>query len=438
MNSIKLIFRALLTNIKLFFKNLFNTKKGIIAFITYLSSGIVSLCFLDLAFSNLGFSVNETIAEQLYADSSADPESLGVVYAHESFKETWELNSVEPEKSKKLRSMDVSDFVYDVYPSNFLETSPAVVDYRDKSDVPISFLLLPKGGYLDAFFSPDYKFTLLAGSTDNTANIEDIYINKSYADFLLDGSSDYKSLVGTSINLPYYTQYITNGCAVGYKIKGILDENDTKYQYFKKYIGDFFLANQYLTLPIKSCTFFKLADKFTTIKKQVNAISRVYKYDVNLKRFNSIENMYTYEYRIMCCKDSLSNNNLNQIENQDNIHFQKYQLVYDYFFYKNNVIKLIVFSVLTIITFSITVFSLLTLTKNIVSLKAGVLFFGISLSVIFSIDIFLNKVLSKALMINPYISPNSWQCFVAMFIVTLALFVISILLLRKRNKYGQN
>ena len=92
MISIKLIFRRLMSSTKEFFSNIFKTKKGIFAIIAYVIGILTCLCSTSLVVSNTGLSITETIAEQLFNDVRNDEKTIGIVYAHESFKETWELN----------------------------------------------------------------------------------------------------------------------------------------------------------------------------------------------------------------------------------------------------------------------------------------------------------------------------------------------------------
>ena len=415
---------------------MFKNKTSLFDLLVLIISTIFSYCSFGMIVGNTSISINQTISENLFKDKQASNTVLGMVYGHESFEETWEHCSTQPELSKTLRSLNTSEFVYDLYPSNFLETTPAVVNYIDEEKVPISFLLLPKGGYLDSFFSPNYMFHMLAGATDKTANIEDIYINQKYADYLLSISSEYSSysdLLDEIIEVPYYTQYITKGVLVNYKIKGVIDSNDEKYIFFSKYIGDFFLANQYLSLPIKSCTIFDLENKMTSIKKQVNAITNTYNYKTNLKRFNSIENMYTYEYRLLSFDTLTTENNISSIENTESNHFSKYQKVYDYYFYKNNILKLLVFVAIFVCCFTVAIIYTIKAKKYFNSLKQKMILFGTIHLSCFIVSIFIYRLLFLLLLSSPYISPYVWLTFVIFLILSVSLFSISLITFKKNG-----
>lgn len=397
----------------------------------------ISLLFLltscPFVFSNTKLCIQETIAEKVFNNINNN-ECMGIIYGHENFENTFEIASIEPEKSKEMRSLQLADSVYDVYPSNFLGSTPAVVQYKERQSVPISFLLLPKGGYLDSFFSTGYSFKLLVGRTDNKVNVEDIYINQQYADYLIYENTEYSSyndLVGKKVVLPaYYNDGLSSDFI--YNIRGVIDESDEKYSFYKEYIGDFFLVNQYLSMPLRSCTIFELKNKITEIKKQINCVFSVYKYESNVKRFNATELMLTHEYRLLTFDKKNSINNITAIE-ENNEYFKNYHEIYDYFLYKNNIFPLLISSIMVLISL---VMSLILFIKALNFSKenrlnlAPIIFLIV---VAFGLSVLLSNLFSLMFLKTPYRSIALWESFLTMFLMCI-IFVASALVWRfKQN-----
>ena len=260
-------------------------------------------------------------------------DTLGFLTPFETSERTYTLCSAQAEKSAEFRNIYSSAELYDCYPAKYQNSTPAIVDYVDKNNVDISFILIPKENYTNSYFSSPHVFKLLVGGTSSSSNIEDLYINQKYADKLIfdDSSiSTYEQLIGKKISLPYTTRYVKN-IYIDYIIKGVIDDNDAKYIRYSSFIGDFFLANQYLNLPINGTVVFEIPKKLNEIRVTLDSLFNLYEYSTICRYFNALSFSLAYEYRIYEIEAIGSNtNNLFEINDKTNDVFNKFNSVYDY------------------------------------------------------------------------------------------------------------
>ena len=356
---------------------------------------------------------SQSVAE-LIKSSDISESKLGIVYPYETSQNTYIYCSSQPEKSSEFRNLSPAIEIYDCYPSNFLNSTPATVDYLDKTNVPISFLLQPKENYTSNHFEQMYNFDLLVGGTDKNSNPEDIYINTQYADKLLidNGLSSYKDLLDLEIELPYTSKY-SKGIQFHYVIKGVIDESSEKYTYYKSFIGDFFLANAYLSLPISTGTIFKMPDTLNDIRKTLDMLFSIYDYQTYGRYFNALSFSLAYDYRISIIGTVSSENNIHEINNSENGFFTKFHNLYDYYLYKKYIIHFITTLILLLIFIIInSVLSRQIITKLKSHLKTVI----ISLLLSFALGLGFNFVYKAMFLRKTYISITSWQSFIAMFV----------------------
>lgn len=316
---------------------------------------ILSSCLVVVG-ANLPSNTANSISEIIYQEKI--DEKIGIVYSHKVFSESWEFCPLNPEYSKELRSIGMIENPIDVYLSNFFESTPAVVNYLEKSEVPISFLLLPKIYISDNAFL--YDFELFCGDTNSCSNPEDIYINSQHADFLLESLnlSRYEDLLGYQIEYDYFSKHCNKGSSVSYKIRGIINEKCELYKFYQKYIGDFFIGNQYLSLPINSATIFDISKSRDEMTMQLENIDKIYNYESVLQHFGSEYILYSFEYRYMAIGQKNSSYSYESIQIDSNSYFDKIQSCYDYYFYKQNVSSMIVYCLFAVIVFYALFFSL--------------------------------------------------------------------------------
>ena len=392
----------------------------------------------------------QSISEELYnQQNSTKNNCLGMVYPYETYKDSFVLAPIEPNLSSRARSIDYNFFCLDAYPADFMESSPAVLEINGEIN-NFSFLLMPKNGYMDSSFSSPYNIHLLAGGTNKTANTEDIYLNKKYADYLIENNIDfdnYDNLLDHEISIPYKTKYNTKPVPMMYRIKGVLDDNDELYIKYQNYLGDFFVTNQYLSLPVKWVTLFSLSHSIRTIRNEVELLTKTYNYDYILKRFNALESGYPYEYRIYAIDKLEGNGNLNNYGSETSTeHFGKIDKMYNFFFTRSNYVPFAVMTVLSVIALiSSVLFLIYVIKKNDEHLrssmiKRGEVMFSASLLTLacFAISLLLSKIIGIVAIKNTLLlSINSWLgILLSILIIVTALVSIGISLLRYLMRFS--
>ena len=381
--------------------------------------------------AHLPTSKTQSVVDYLYNSDSP----IGLIYQKETSSNNYTLSSVQPELSQKIRfTYDYSTFeLYDCYLSDFQNSTPAIVDYIDKKQVGISFLLLPKENYTNSFFNGNYKFKLLSGGTSPKSNTEDLYINKNYADKLLvdNNLSSYKDLLDMRINLPYSNQYVKN-VEMSYVVKGVLDDTDSKYQYYQSCIGDFFLANQYLSLPINGNVVFKTPTKYSDFKKLINTMFDWYNYDTVGRHFDALNFAYHYSYRIVTISDLNNDNNYKNIYDENNAFYKNIDKLYNYYFEKQYIVPTILIIVGNV-AFLVLFYELIKLLVggnkklNILPIILAILSIPMSMG--------LNSIYVKLINKSLPLSITSWQSFIFMLVelvLLLTLVVINKIVARKR------
>ena len=382
-----------------------------------------------LSVSVLKTNKSQTVAEQII-NNNINKDSLGLIYGYETSPNTYELCSVQPELSKELRSINGNWEIYDVYPSDFNGSTPAIVNYLDNPSVEISFLLLPKENYTNSFFDSLYSFDLLCGKMNKDSNIEDIYINQKYADYLLNikglPENDYIALLDDPvIKLPYKNKYVSlPGKSITYNIKGVIKEDSDNYQKYKKYFGDFFLANQYLSLPLSSATSFVLGSNINDVREQLDLIYRVYDYKVSGRYFDALSFTYKYDYRTVSISALNSLNPITKLFAKDNAYFSQLNSIYDFYFNKQYIIPFVVLLVLNLMNVLLVVWSFFKVVKySPLSLSSLVLLTSCILSIF--VGLILNFIPLLNGLLEVPLSTKSWQAFVAMAIQLILIVIIS-------------
>ena len=205
---------------------------------------------------------------------------------------------MQPELSKEIRSLGVANRIFDAYLPTVKNSYPARINMND-ADYYLSLFLSPKSGYLDNIQSNNYNIELLCGEFNSNDNINDIFITKEYADTLLNNDkNNYNDLIGKLINIPYKISTKDDETPFFYKIKGVIDTSSQSYKYYREILGDFFIVNQYLTLPLPWGTCVLAKSSYGDLYQQIRTINKIYKYEANIKNIDSLHSTYPYEYRI--------------------------------------------------------------------------------------------------------------------------------------------
>ena len=411
-----------------FYKNKSLIKKTIIY--SLLTLILMSLgCYTAiLCTSVLPANKTQTITEIITNNDAGN--MLGFIYGYETSQNTYELCSTQPELSKQLRSVKRDWEIYDVYPNQFKGSTPAFVDYIDQSSVSVSFLLLPKENYTNSYFDPLYSFELLCGGPNKESNSEDIYINQKYADYLLYSrglpQNDYSSLLDEpEIRLPYINQYTESKKYMTYILKGVIKEDSPKYQEYKKFFGDFFLANQYLSLPLSNGTCFTLPNNANELRERLDLIFKIYDYKTAGRFFNALNFAYKYDFRTVGIDQIGTSKSISELFNEHNSYYSSLNSIYDYYFNKQFIIPFVILLVFDLIIFMINIWSFFKAVRySPISISALTLISCCLLSsfigLAFNAIPFLKEILKIPL------STHSWQAFLIMIIQLILIILISI------------
>ena len=334
---VKSLFASISNAITSYFKSLrsfwaTNKKGNTISAIALFATSIFVVSSALLACEFLPNNKSITLAEiSRDFENEVGSKPRGLIYGHQLVTSYHELIYMDPEKSKEMRNILYEDTIFDLYPANWLQKySPGVVDYIDKSDVNVSFLLWPKDSYVHKYFK--YPMPLLAGSISNLSTPQDIFINSKFADKLIaqDGSIspyDYSGLIGK--NKPTQIKYkwqdnSTNTdvfTPVDYYIKGVIDFNSDQYQQYYKLFGDFFLVNEYFSLPLPSATYFTFNGGQFNDWKYFDIALNIFHYESVRKSSDTITSLYAYEYRLTFFGDSATEYAFTSVSNRTSKYF---------------------------------------------------------------------------------------------------------------------
>lgn len=427
----------LMVNIKRYFKSL-NKKKTTFTLLTLVFS-VFSIIVSSMIISNLSFNITQSSADIISEKIKNDKNQLGFIYSYETEKNTYELCSMQPEKSKEIRSVNRNIEIYDLYPAGLDQCSPATITYNGSDNIEISFLLLPKENYTNSYFDASYNYKMLAGGANKESDVSDLYINKKYADYLLtvNSKTKYDDLLNLEIKLPYNGKYSKNKF-INYIIKGVIDETDEKYIYYKNYFGDFFLANQYLSLPISSSVCFKInSNDSNLIRENLDLLNRIYKYESAGRHYNALNFTFFYQYRFMSISTLESSGSYKNINAQSE-YFAPYFKMYDYYFSKTNVVSVIVLVILLLIFVVFSIYFYVLADSIEFSYSHKNIWRLLSILIIsFIISLLLSRVLTQLIFGGYCIANSSWLSFLLMIVCDLVLF-ISYWIVTLRNKRRKN
>ena len=434
-NNIKFVFKRIISVFKFSLKK---KDKPITLLILFSSVLLLSVAFI-FPVATISYSPtnkSQSIAEVI--NSQNTEYKYGILNFYETSNNTFEYVSIDAEKTKKIRSIYTELEIYDAYLTTE-DSFPAEISINGKETKAINFLLQPKENYTNSFFNSIYSFKLLCGKTSKDSNTEDIYITKTYADKLLDSLfiENYEGLIGEKIELGYKHKYLSNSIMMTYKIKGVIDENDEHYLKMKNYIGDFFLVNQYLSLPINPTVLFGLEKDTEALRKELDTIFRTYKYDTSGRHFDALNFAYDYDTRIY----AISNlNSEYQYLNTSSASFQKYNSLYEYFFNKQYIILIIITIILNLIFLvlgSMLLFVFLNKTKFLKQRKTVIISFLFIISIAVSLSILLSKLYKMLFFKNLPLSINCWGGFVLLAseaIIIIFVYIKIYLLKLKKNE----
>jgi len=297
-------------NFALFFNDVLKDKKrlsinALLAFSSCLmmvSSSLLMCAFLP---NNKAVVLSE-IAREYKSDTGESP--YGIVYPHQLVTQSLQTTYIMPQESAKMRNIFYENTFFDVYQADWGGLStPGIVDYLDKEDVHVSFLCWPKDSYVHGKWL--YEMPLVFPSSfSTTPSSNEIFINKSYADFLISTGeySNYGEIVSmeTPICIPYEWGYTSGSSVIKktvsmfYFVKGIIDTESHEYKKYSEIFGDFFITNEALSLPILNQTFFEISTDDFQLRKQLDVLLETYDYTAKRANFSSLSSSMVFEYRI--------------------------------------------------------------------------------------------------------------------------------------------
>lgn len=352
-----------------------------------------------------------------------------------------------PDYSQSLRTTYPSFTIFDVYQSNWAGLySPGVVNYLENKDVHISFLMLPR---LNTYITAEWQYkipTLYPNSSSPLTNfrgVSDIFINKEYAQYLLKKYDrpldDYqflcndRNLKSEDREIPYswnygnYNDHPAKKISSTYSIKGVLNSDSEEYLKYKNLFGDFFVVNEFFTMPLPSITFFEMKMENRDDERLISTIVNKYKYDASISA-NGYSQIDWFEYRITFFGKIDSPTSILNIETNPSEYNAMTDKMYDYYANKNSVLPLILYIVInvgTIIGFCFISISLLKKIKYELSCIPNgsiILIFALIAAVAFTLGVVVALVANSLI---PSLSATSYKNILG-FVIAIVEAIISI------------
>jgi len=252
-----------------------------------------------------------------------------------------------PELPREFREIYSKNQFLDAYINGWdSKYSPARVEING-SKKGFSLLLIPKERYVYNKWDERYSIPLLyPNNVQARTSPNDIYITKEYADELLSKNiaTSYDDLIDKAIEVPYYwntesTQFTKNV----FVVKGILDTESERYKSYKQIFGDFFVVNEYFTMPMPSVTMFSFGERkdllllFETLLKK-------YDYETIKSNYSSTSSSFSFQTRITFVTDFESEYSIQKIMTSNS----KYQIIINKIFDSFSNVSYIIYSVILI------------------------------------------------------------------------------------------
>ncbi len=316
-NGVRIFFR----DFKAFFRNrkirIFYIAMLLLSCLGLSSSSLIASAFFP---NNQAITLHE-ISEDYKKENNSFPN--GLIYYHSLITNSNNPMFRDSMTTKGLREVFYKNEFIDVYVSNWINKfTPGVVKYDGENETPLSFLMLPRQGYTDTQWQDKYKIPLLSPSQlGHLSSPNDIFINKEYADYLISkkpvGEQTYEHLINNETIIPYTWKYSEKSSPDyvdnKYIIKGVLDSESEEYLKYKELFGDFFVLNEYFSLPFMGQTFFSINSSETSI----NLFSKLLKeYEYKYIKFNYSSNSssFAFQTRISFFDSKDGNYSINKID----------------------------------------------------------------------------------------------------------------------------
>lgn len=399
---------------------------------------VAIVCTSSCFFAHLPINKPLSLAEtsEIYK-TQLEEEPATIIYGKEIFNRSYELLSVEPEKSKEIRSIFPMQQCFDGYLANWENKYSPIKTSIDGKTKNYSLLLWPKNGYKDSRFL--YEMPLIAGKVDNFSNSLDIYITKSYADYLIGSKSlnlDYEEFLTENPNISFFYEDEQNNSSnfcINYNLKGIIDDTSEIYLKYYNYFGDYFIANQYLFLPIPHFTYFETTQGLYAKKDQIKILLNVYDYTANRLYNSALLTSFAYEYRIAFIGKINSPIDFWHIWDNENSLAERVNLIFDEFTNGDYLLTAIVSVLFTLAEIScILCFAwrlrirnkdyFLSRKNTIYRCLVFVLFFSFSLVVGFLLTKSIKFLIPSMIFLSPHSPYSLIVCTATILLTTLLLF----------------
>ena len=453
-----LFFKKLFNQLKVFFKTMFaviNKKTWVVFLICFLSQ-LFSLSFAVFAVEQTPASISTSlynVAVNYFKENNENPN--GVIYSYKKRQNIDVLTYNMPEWASEIRDIYYNDVCFSLYQGGWDNYSPAVVNYVDETDVLVSMLLWPKESYIYPKWK--YDMPLLASSLQtglpSLSSPNDILVNEKYANYLLSNNasfSSYKDLLDLEVGIDYvwanskvdYSE--TKRVNVNYVIKGVIDCNSDEYLSYQQKFGDFFIANEYLSLPIPVQTYFSFDVNSVRSRHKIQTLLNVYNYEAKKNIDSSNSSYFQLEYRVSFFGFFGTDLSILSVTKGENKFSSKTNAIFNYFNEYEYLIPLVTFSAFYLIfeivsvVFFLKMYSLLSQYYSNELLKSATIFYCITISILcmFWSTVFVNIIhllvpILKIITIRNYLS-------ILICLISIALnIVISNVVWQKRRKKGQ-
>ena len=269
----------------------------------------------------------------------------------------------DPNKTQKFRSIYSEVTCFDVYQHDWSGLySPCTLTINGEKK-NFSYVCMPRSTYITSWV---YKCGLLYDGSSNLSKFKtnsDIFITKEYAQEILKKYDrpldDYAFLCNNSNikeedrNFPYSWNWGEPGkytpmlFPITYNIRGVIDTSCDFYTKYSKVFGDFFIVNESFTLPTPNVTFFEFNDSSRYTKKQIKNALKFFNYDTTISNTSAYTNSFIFDYRLTFIGNIDSDYSILKINNNQSIYNDKTDEIYDLFYNNQNVLKLIIYLVIS-------------------------------------------------------------------------------------------
>lgn len=413
------------------FKTFIYSKRQYIINCVFLSLFSSVLFFFSTIFvSNLKTNIPNTvieIEERLKSELNGE-QPYCLIYPKETTS-FYNMAYRDPEKSTEIRSIFEDIECFDWYLGSHSDNyKPFIYDFSDGTSVNLSLSMFPKPSYVQNKFF--YDISLITGGVKNITSPNDIFINQSFADKLMNDEhvDSYSELIGKKITA--ISKIKVNTLSIEYTISGVIEENES-YKKYSNNFGDFAIVSEYFSLPLPCSTYVEMFESEFKNYNLIKTILKIFKYESSYSSVSVGERVFPIEYRTYFYKSNELISSSNDSVKKCN---QFVDEVFDYYFQNMNLLSIIILIVLIVTMIVAIVFYL---SSKSIKIKSTKLLFTYLIS--FAIAIPFASMIAvgyKTIFDKIYSVANPLSLLI--YLILIVMFLLILLLKLKKGKCNEN